>query len=68
MRARPFHPFEFGLEHGDRITVEHPESVVFESQENGLNRLFVIAKRLVHHTTLTAVTNLTELNRGLSAA
>lgn len=68
VRAHPFHPFIIGLENGDRITVEHPENVAFDSKENGLNRLFIIAERLVHNTTLSAVSNISELDRGQAAA
>ena len=68
VRSTPFHPFVICLENGDQITVEHPENCAFDLNEGGLDRLFVISKRLVHHSTLSAVANLAELDRGQSAA
>lgn len=35
IHQRPFRPFVFSLENGDRVTIDHPENIAFEPKGNG---------------------------------
>lgn len=67
VRAHPFNPFLVCLDNGREITIEHPENCAFDSNNGGLNRLFIISNSLVHHSTLSSVSNIVELDRGQTA-
>jgi hypothetical protein len=51
-------------ENGDRIIVEHPENVAFDPQKDGRDRLIILSGNLVHSSTLSAVTSISEIDRG----
>lgn len=68
VRKSPFEPFSVNFENGDRVIVEHPENIAFDSSENGINDLQIISKRLVHYATLSAVTSIAKLDQGEAAA
>ena len=62
VRSAPFGPFVLNMENGDRITIEHPENIAFDSTANGRERLFVITNKLLLHSTLSAVTSVAALD------
>ena len=62
VRATPFQSFALSLENGDRIVIEHPENIAFDSTANGRERLFVITTKLLVHSTLSAVTSVAQLD------
>jgi hypothetical protein len=64
IRTQRYQPFALNMENGDRFIVEHPENVAFDPVENGGDRLIILARNLVHSSSLSAVTSISELDRG----
>jgi hypothetical protein len=64
LRSPRFQPFALNMENGDRIIVEHPENVAFNPNKEGRDRLIVLSDDLMHTTSLSAVTSVSELDRG----
>jgi hypothetical protein len=55
IRQVPFRPFVLNLENGDRITIEHPENIAFDSGPEGSADFYVISGRLRVFSTFEAV-------------
>jgi hypothetical protein len=64
VKATPFQPFALNMENGDRVIIEHPENIAFDSTENGRPDISVIANRLRYYSTFDAVTSVALLDRG----
>ncbi len=67
LEKRPFDPFEIDIENGDKLVVEHPETVaVGNGDDKGKfsNRVYILGKELVTVTTLDAISAVVEIDSG----
>lgn len=62
-KATPFRPFLMNLENGDRILVEHPENLAFDSAKDGLHDVYVISSKVRYWGNLSAITTLALLDK-----
>jgi len=62
LRSVPFQSFALNMENGDRIVIEHPENIAFDSTENGRNEIYIISNRLRLFTTFIAIASIAQLD------
>ena len=70
IRAVPFRKFILMLESGDRVLIEHPESIAFdpEAKDPGGGELYVITGRIRLFSTFGAVSSIALADREGAAA
>lgn len=68
VRAVPFRPFALNLENGDRVIIEHPENIAFDSGLTegtpGWDEFYVLSGRLRLFSTFGAVSSVALADRG----
>jgi len=69
LRRQPYQPIEINIENGDRLVIEHPENISFNSEPKNpkhpnANRFHVVNGDVLYVSTFDAVSSVVEVDAG----